>query len=642
MPEPIKNAPETKEPEQLVIDGFENAFSEEKEKEEEEKNVPAEEIPEITENDNNKPQEPKKPADNPEKPKDAIDIDPDKSIKVKPQKVHNESEFLPKIEKKRKITLSDILLAPIRFLKFVIKKAIAFLDRFTGYNDLNIKSPDIVAAERNRDAKTPSEVKEEALELGAKDKNLVEKAKEFESFLNNTYGLDGRSFEISPIQYKGLEPMLNVKTVIDGKTFIDTIGVMSDCCLHTNTSAYGITNGLNAAWMKYTSRESNERAIQDSTKVLRAKLKEIATELQKGKNPVLKHQRKGIMLNGVYLYVSATSALKGEPEITVSPYLVTHKAQTNNKVFPGLDSKYTFSLSELSKDSTKLNEFVTAVNKASRNYYSKSFDRDMNKVLDRAVANKINTTLEHISHDFAECVSVKPLGIEKGTFKLELTSGNDKTEIKFNRSGNIIGNFDGPEKPLLEALATHTVAMLVTSNTIVTPEYLKQKVFQAHDKIKKCESKGESAKTPKTYIKIGHSNITISKDKDSKNDNLVISQKSLINNESKSLSNNADDNFAVINVNSDDKEFQKITDLINKNNSNIIAEETYLMADMIENCAKNIIVERNLDIDTETFVSTEKDIDKVLEDANKAKDQQEQGVEQKEPVEKDLTEETEL
>lgn len=621
MPEiNLGTIPENKEEKfvQTVLPGFESNV--EKEENEDEKAVLTEDASLMVDEqakpkDDGTKEEPK-PKDNStkEEPQNEVKTNPSKNIN--PEKVHNKSEFLPEIEKRNKSTLRDILMAPIRFLKFIISKVVAFLDRYTGYNDLNIKNPDVLAAERDKEAKTPSELKEKALELGAKDKNLVEKAKSFEHLLNNTYALDGRTFKVSPIKYMGFEPMLNVETVIDGKTFIDTIGLNSNCCLHTNTSSYGITNGLNAAWTKYIGNNKSREEIDNASKVLRNKVNEITREVTNSKNPVFKHIQKGIILNGVFLHISATSALKGEPVVTIRPYLVTQKAQSNSMTFPGLNTEYTFAPSELSGNNSKFADFMKDLRKTSKEYYNQSFERDMNAIIDRVIANNVNNLVKLSSPDLAEMLSVKPIGIDKGMIKLEVTCGSDREEVKLNKSGNVIGGCNNSEKCLIEALAKDTISTFVPSNILITKDALKTNIHKVHNEIKSAQSKGGDGLDAERNFRVGNSRVVISKaeNTDKENIDLVVKQFSLSDKETESLSE-------IINVNSDEKDFQKIVDRINATNLEFAAKQSEVIMEAAKDLMRNVIVEHNLEIDSDTLESTVVDLDEKFKELNDSREE---------------------
>lgn len=563
---------------------------------------------------------------------------------VEPLNVKNKSEFIPQqsknevAEETKKRTLTDILLAPIRFIKFIIAKAIQLLDRITGYDKLAIKDPNLLATEENnknahsaKDEKTQEQMREEALIRGEQNMEHKNEAMKFEEFLNNTYGLNGRSFVVKPLQYEGHEAMFDIETTVNGNVYRDTIGTMSNSCLHTNMYKENITNELNCAWMKYTQEKQSGPIIENGTEVLRSKLNEMVNNLQDKHNPVAKHQKKAFMINGVYMYASATSVLNGEPEITLRPYLVTRNGESSTKGFPGLEEKYTFGLSEISEESPKLAKLVGDMQNASSKLYTQAFDRDMNNIIDKVVANNINKSFNKTSPDLAKQLSVKPIGINKDIFELELTAGKDVTTIKFNRKGHIVDSFDGPEKPLLETFAINAIAKTMDSNLKITPEELKANIYKVHDDIKVLERKNKDVDMASKDLKMGYSNITISKSdkKDKNSDAITITQRDL--NDGTYLSS---PKTYTLTVNSADRDFEVAADEINKTNFSIGRDEKEYIDSIVKESVQNIVVERALDINLETLKSTEKDIDEVLQDANE-KGNEELGNENRDPVEQD-------
>lgn len=622
-----------KEPEQITFEGFfdENANDEKKVEKKE---------PTFNEQMSNK-------QDIDEK-KDAAALDNN----VEPLNVKNKSEFIPQqsknevAEETKKRTLTDILLAPVRFIKFIIAKAIQLLDRITGYDKLAVKDPNLLATEENnknahsaKDEKTQEQMREEALIRGEQNMEHKNEAMKFEEFLNDTYGLNGRSFVVKPLQYEGHEAMFDIETTVDGNVYRDTIGAMSNSCLHTNMYKENITNELNCAWMKYTQEKQSELTIKNGTEVLRSKLNEMVNSLQDKHNPIAKHQKKAFMINGVYMYASATSVLNGETEITLRPYLVTRNGESSTKGFPGLEEKYTFGLSEISEESPKLAKLVGDMQNASSKLYTQAFDRDMNGIIDKVVANDINKNISKISPDLAEQLSVKPIGIKKGVFELELTAGKDVTTIKFNRKGHIVDGFDGPEKPLLETFAMNAIAKTMDSNLKITPEELKANIYKVHDDIKVLERKNKDVDMALKDFKMGYSNITISKSdkKDKNSDAITITQRDL--NDGTYLSS---PKTYILTVNSADRDFEMAANEINKTNFSIGRDEKEYVDSIVKESVQNIVIERALDINLETLKSTEKDIDEVLQDANE-KGNEELGNENRDPVEQDRsTDETSL
>ena len=622
-----------KEPEQITFEGFfdENANDEKKVEKKE---------PTFNEQMSNK-------QDIDEK-KDAAALDNN----VEPLNVKNKSEFIPQqsknevAEETKKRTLTDILLAPVRFIKFIIAKAIQLLDRITGYDKLVVKDPNLLATEENnknahsaKDEKTQEQMREEALIRGEQNMEHKNEAMKFEEFLNDTYGLNGRSFVVKPLQYEGHEAMFDIETTVDGNVYRDTIGAMSNSCLHTNMYKENITNELNCAWMKYTQEKQSELTIKNGTEVLRSKLNEMVNSLQDKHNPIAKHQKKAFMINGVYMYASATSVLNGETEITLRPYLVTRNGESSTKGFPGLEEKYTFGLSEISEESPKLAKLVGDMQNASSKLYTQAFDRDMNGIIDKVVANDINKNISKVSPDLAEQLSVKPIGINKGVFELELTAGKDVTTIKFNRKGHIVDGFDGPEKPLLETFAINAIAKTMDSNLKITPEGLKANIYKVHDDIKVLERKNKDVDMASKDFNMGYSNITISKldKKDKSSDAITITQRDL--NDGAYLSS---PKIYTLTVNSVDRDFEVAANEINKTNFSIGRDEKEYVDSIVKESVQNIVIERALDINLETLKSTEKDIDEVLQDANE-KGNEELSNENRDSVEQDRnTDETSL
>ena len=612
-----------KEPEQITFEGF------------------------FDENDNDEKKVEKKEPTFDEQMSNKQDIDEKKNTaaldnNVEPLNVKNKSEFIPQqsknevAEETKKRTLTDILLAPVRFIKFIIAKAIQLLDRITGYDKLVIKDPNLLATEENnknahsaKDEKTQEQMREEALTRGEQNMEHKNEAMKFEEFLNDTYGLNGRSFVVKPLQYEGHEAMFDIETTVDGNIYRDTIGAMSNSCLHTNMYKENITNELNCAWMKYTQEKQNELTIKNGTEVLRSKLNEMVNDLQDKRSPIAKHQKKAFMINGVYMYASVTSVLNGEPEITLRPYLVTRNGESSTKGFPGLEEKYTFGLSEISEESPKLATLVGDMQNASSKLYTQAFDRDMNNIIDKVVANDINKNISKVSPDLAEQLSVKPIGINKGVFELELTAGKDATTIKFNRKGHIVDGFDGPEKPLLETFAINAIAQTMDSNLKITPEELKANVYKVHDDIKVFERKNKDVDMASKDFNIGYSNVTISKSdkKDKNSDAITVTQRDL--NDGTYLSS---PKSYTLTVNSADREFEVAANEINKTNFSIGRDEKEYVDSIVKESVQNIVIERALDINLETLKSTEKDIDEVLQDANE-KGNEELGNENRYPVE---------
>lgn len=555
------------------------------------------------------------------------------------KKVVNNTKLLDKVENPRKLTLMSVLLAPLRLIEFLIRKAIALLDKFTGYDKLEIKSPETLAVENDKKARFKEEIVEDAREAGAKDQELVQTGEAFKEFLNKTYGLDGFEFNIIPMRYEKQEPVLMVESIKDGVKYIDAIGLAANCCMQTNAlnpSKCDITHKLNAAWLDFAKNRSKKDVVRDNADVFIDRIKKLAFNAQNHQNPLVAKTRDAMIINGVCLYMSAVSVGRNEPEITIRPYL---QAQKNHKgiTFPSLNESYTFKLSDIMSRSNDFKALMNSIYNASKKEYSKNFNVYMQEIADKLVANGINEKIKEFAQtndkmsNLNELVYVTPVGVntnEKDKSFIICLHINDATiNVKLDYNGNVImnpndkNNVGENEKTLIESVSKKVLLEFTQQKAIIKSDNLSKKHNAAEvtanelcDRIDKAYNHFVSQKGDKEHepvvIKIGDLNLSISKALEwVKNDKQgLMSVKISRDGSDEFIKLNSKKNKDAIILNRFGDNFESVTNKL-ANTINVLHHEAEMekikTADIdIKNAIHNIVVEREL---SKLDVKAEKD-----------------------------------
>lgn len=382
------------------------------------------EIPEENTEDTNQNTENSQEEDKPNKESEKFPMpEPAKENQEKNPEKKNPEKPTPSKSKEPIPTWKKILLAPVYLARFLFRQVVSLLDRISGFNrlSLNAKSPQQRATEEGqKQAKTPEEVREEAKEHGAKDKELSAEALNFQNFAKETLGEMNKNIQdiqVKPIKYNERDRYLDISIQMkNGTQFKYTIDENLNGLKLPDTYVDGLGRDVAATYAKFCSL--NKYNIFEKNDVIQSVQKDIIDFMRDNGNHAF--ARGIIMVNSVPVRISF-SQIQDVAEIKFTPLIQgqNEKAEPLGKYtsYQG-DKSATFTVKEIGD--LRFNDFFSQIAKAGNEYYINAFNNKEEKNRHILSANFLEKKLKEISPDY----SVKSVQIDKNNnFVINVSDG---------------------------------------------------------------------------------------------------------------------------------------------------------------------------------------------------------------------------